>query len=84
MAKTITGTIEFEGNTYEYNVAATKSYKVLKSLATAAEEPARLFSAFDIIFNNKADEYAESLGDSVEKLSELMSAIIAQDAQAKN
>lgn len=76
--------IEYKGHTFEYAPESLKSYKVMKALTNAQKEPARLFDALDIIFDGKADEYAEILGDDLEEMVSLVNAIAESSTQAKN
>lgn len=74
--------VTFDGEEYEYDPAALKSYSVIKAVSNP-NEPMRFFGAFEKIFKGKDVEYAERLGDSIEKMAELV-ALIAEDAGAKN
>lgn len=76
--------IEFEGNKYEYDPSALKKYSVIKALS-GTSDPAGFFAAFDKVFKGKADEYAERLDDSLEKMAELLNAIVVEvGGEAKN
>lgn len=76
--------IEYKGHTFEYDPKFTHSYKTMKALSTAVENPGRLFNALDNIFLDRADEYAELLDDDVNEIIGLVNAIAEKDTDAKN
>lgn len=82
MATKKTVKLEFEGDTYEYDPSALKSYSVVKAVSNP-NEPARFFGAFEKIFAGRDVEYAERLGDSMEDMARLVAAV-AEDAGSKN
>ena len=71
---------EYEGNEYEADSAATKSWRVAKGMVSGG--PA-MFEAFDALFCGRSDEYAERLGDDLMKMAELANAAI-EAAGTKN
>lgn len=76
--------IEFEGTKFEYDASALRKYTVLKALSGSGA-PQDMFTAFDKVFKGKADDYAEKLDDSLEKMAELLNAIVEKEGgEAKN
>ncbi len=74
-------TIEYGGKKIKYDAAAVKSWKMQRKLAAGG---AGMFEALDVILLGKADEIAEVLGDSVEEMTSLLTAIAEKEADAKN
>lgn len=80
MAQKSSFTFEFEGNEYEIDRNATKSWTVIKGLSVGG---ASMFEAFDRLFCGHSDEYAETLGDDLMKVAELANSAI-EEAGSKN
>lgn len=77
-------TIKFHGIEVEYNDNVMKSWKFQRQLASL-EGSAQVFAAADAILDGKADDVAEQLGDDIETMGELLSAIAAElQGEAKN
>ncbi len=74
----MTKTIDFDGATIEYDDAKLNSWSVQKRLVTAAGQ----FEAMDEILCGKSDEVAQRLGDSMERMTELLSRIVAINGNA--
>lgn len=82
MAKARGATIEFDGQEYEYDPTALKSYTVIKAVSDPSN-PKAFFGAFERIFCGNDVEYAERLGDSLEEMARLVAAV-ADAAGSKN
>lgn len=80
MAQKSSFTFEYEGNEYEVDRNAAKSWTVIKGLSTGG--PA-MFAAFDRLFCGRSDEYAAALDDDLMKVAELANAAI-EEAGSKN
>lgn len=70
-------TITHEGVKVAYDPAAFKSWRFTKQLANRATQ----FEAIDVLLCGKSDEVAEQLGDSVEAMAALITAITALEAK---
>lgn len=76
--------IEFEGAKFEYDASALKKYSVIKAISGTGT-PQEFFAAFDKVFKGKADEYADKLDDSFERMAGLLNAIVLKEGgEAKN
>lgn len=82
MAKAQHAKVEFEGQEYEYDPTALKSYSVIKAVSNPSN-PTAFFGAFERIFCGNDVEYAERLGDSLEDMARLVAAV-AEAAGSKN
>ena len=71
--------VEFEGNTYEYDEKALERYSVVEGITLGMENVQGFFWAVREIFAGKSTEYAKRLGDSQAKMGELVAAVF-QDA----
>lgn len=60
-----TAEIAFEGEMFEVNPAAARSYTVIRGVTFGG---AGLFEALDALFAGRTDEYAARLGDDFEQL----------------
>lgn len=77
--------IKFEGETYEYDANALKSWSVQRAIAEQRTDPARMFAAFDRVFCGDADAVAARLGDDMTKVNDLINRCAeAVGAEAKN
>lgn len=77
--------IVFEDAEYEYDPKVAVSYVTMKRVARAAKDPAAFFDVAEAIFAGRDEEYAVMLGDSTEKVGELIAAIISNEGgSAKN
>ena len=77
-------TIKFRDIEVEYNENILRSWKFQRMFASL-EGPAQVFAAADAILDGKADDVAEQLGDDIETMGELLSAITAEiQGEAKN
>lgn len=77
--------IVFEDAEYEYDPREVKSYRNIKRLARAQKDPSAFFDVAESIFAGKDEEYAEQLGNSIDKLGRLVAAIIDHEGEpAKN
>lgn len=76
-----TATVDFNGQKIKYNKSAIKSWKTQRALATPGPG---MYEAVDTILLGKADEVAEALGDDMEEMTALLTAIAEQEAGAKN
>lgn len=74
-------TVEFKGETYEYDPTALKSYAVLKAITNPAN-PAGFFKAIERLFAGHDVEYAEKLGGDFEEIGALITAISEQEGEA--
>lgn len=80
---------QFDGGEYVADSSITESYAKMKKIAAAADKdvssrnPSIVFDVFSLIFGGRDDEYAERLGDSMEKMGELMAAAM-EAINAKN
>jgi hypothetical protein len=78
-------TVQFDGQTFEYDERAPKRWSVQKALALGESDPAGFYGALDKIFAGRSDEYAERLGDESERMLALLDVISkAVGAKAKN
>ena len=78
-------TVQFDGQTFEYDERAPKRWSVQKALALGESDPAGFYGALDKIFAGRSDEYAERLGDDSERMLALLDAVSkAVGAKAKN
>jgi hypothetical protein len=78
-------TVQFDGQTFEYDERAPKRWSVQKALAMGESDPAGFYGALDKIFAGRSDEYAERLGDESERMLALLDVISkAVGAKAKN
>ena len=80
-------TINFEGNAFTYDEAATKKWSVQKGLSMGSTDPAKFYEALDKLLAGRSDEYAETLGDDADKMLDLIKAISEVekgDAEVKN
>lgn len=76
--------IDFEGTKFEYDASSLTKYSVTKAL-TMPNDAEKFYAALDKIFVGKADEVAEKLDDSFEKMQELIAAIYEKlGGEAKN
>lgn len=80
MSKSEEFEFEFDGAAYRADRKATKSWKVVKGMASGG--PA-MFEAFEELFCGRSDEYAEALGDDIMKMAELANAAF-EAAGSKN
>lgn len=71
-------TIEFDGEAVEYDDSQLNRWSVQKKLI----DPAGQFEALDEILCGKSDEVAQRLGDSMERMTELLSRIVAINGNA--
>ena len=77
-------TIEFRGHEFEYDEKVPKSWKFQRALAKMPEQE-QVFFAADAVLLGRADEVAEALGDDIDAMGELLTAITEQvGAPAKN
>lgn len=77
-------TIVFRGIEVEYNERLLKSWKFQRRFA-AAEGAEQVFMTADELLLGKSDEIAEQLGDDIEVMGELLTAIGSKMAgEAKN
>lgn len=74
---------EFEGEGFEVNSDRINSYKTMKAIAKAKDDPACMFTVLEAVFDGKDEDYAERLGGSMEKMGELVAAAI-EAVGAKN
>ena len=78
-------TVQFDGQTFEYDERAPKRWSVQKALALGESDPAGFYGALDKIFAGRSDEYAERLGDESERMLALLDVISkAVGAKAKS
>lgn len=78
-------TVQFDGQTFEYDERAPKRWSVQKALALGESDPAGFYGALDKIFAGRSDEYAERLGDESDRMLALLDVISkAVGAKAKN
>lgn len=84
MQKETLAKVEFNGEEYEYDSAAVKSYKVLKKIARAQSDIGGFFDAFELVFAGRDEEYADKLGNDFEQLGQLLSAAVNNESEAKN
>lgn len=70
-------TITHEGVKVAYDPAAFKSWRFMKSLSHRDTQ----FDAIDILLCGKSDEVAEKLGDSIDAMTSLLTAITALEAK---
>ncbi len=70
-------TITHEGVKVAYDPAAFKSWRFMKSLNSRDTQ----FEAIDILLCGKSDEVAEKLGDSIDAMTSLLTAITALEAK---
>lgn len=79
-------TITVDGIDFEYDETQLKSYRVIKRITSYQRDPAGFFEALDIIFNDRAEEYADKLGGTLEDMSRLVAAVMgaAASGSAKN
>ena len=56
-------TITFEGHEFEYEQREAKSYRNIKRIARAKEDPNVVFDVAESLFCGKDEEYAELLDD---------------------
>ena len=73
---------KFEGATYEYDETALTRYSVIKGVSRFQSDPAGFFDSFAIIFAGHDDEYAERLGDDIEKMAALFAACMEDSGRA--
>ena len=73
----------FEGKTFECVPAMVKNYKVQKAMANGESNPVGMYKAIELVFNGKDEEYADMLGGTIDKLSELYIAAV-EAVGAKN
>lgn len=73
--------IVFEDAEYEYDPKEVKSYRNIKRLARAQKDPSAFFDVAEAIFAGKDEEYAEQLGNDMDKLGSLVAAIIDQEGE---
>lgn len=76
-----TATVEYNGNKIKYDKTAVRSYKVQRALATPGQG---MFDAVDRILLGKSEEVAETLGDDMQEMTALLTAIAELEADAKN
>lgn len=76
-----TATVDFNGKKIKYDKTAVKSFKVQRALATPGPG---MFDAVDRILLGKSEEVAETLGDDMQEMTALLTAIAEQEAEAKN
>ena len=76
-------TFEFEGKKFECVPAAVKNYKVQKAMANGEKNPLGMYNAIELVFNGRDEEYADMLGGTIDKLSELYVAAV-EAVGAKN
>ena len=74
----MTKTNNYEGVVVQYDDVALHKWSVMKQLASGTGT----FDAFDKILCGKADEVAEKLGDSVDKMSDLVNRIATIEGNA--
>lgn len=72
--------IEYEGQTYEYDETCIFSYGWQKQLTS--DDPAKNFRAAERLFCGHDEEVAERLGGSMEAMAELMKAIMGDNGKA--
>ena len=75
-------TLEFDGQEYEYDETALESYSVVEGITLGTEDIAGFFRAVKRIFAGKSTEYAERLGDSQQRMGELVAAVFNDAAEA--
>lgn len=73
-------TIEYEGQTFEYDETCLLSYRWQKQLTS--DDPTKNFRAAERLFCGKDDEVAERLGDTMEGVALLMKEILSQNGRA--
>lgn len=71
---------EFEGSAYEADRRAARSWRFAKGMVSGGRG---MFEAFDALFCGRSDEYAETLGDDMERMGQLAAAAI-EAAGSKN
>lgn len=77
-------TIEFRGIEIEYNEKALTSWKFQRQFASL-DGNLQIFASADALLYGKADEVAEELGDDINTMGELLSAIMDDmTGEAKN
>jgi len=76
--------VEFEGKTFDVDTDAFKSYTVAKWIALAGERADCAFKAFEAIFSGRDEEYADMLGNDVDKMGELLNAALIAVAASKD
>lgn len=76
-----TAMVEFKGKKIKYDKSAIRSWKVQRALVQPGPG---MYEAIDKILLGKADEVAEGLGDDVQEMTALLTAIAEQEADAKN
>jgi len=74
--------IKFRDMTIKYDEKVFKSWKVQRRIAR--EGQTAVFDIADELLYGKADEIAEKLDDDVDVMGELLNAIAAEVAEAKN
>ncbi len=77
--------IKFQGHEIEYDERKPRSWKFQRLVASANENPNAAFEAIDSLLLGRADEISELLGDDVDVMGELATAIINEcGGTAKN
>ena len=77
--------IEFEGQTFEYDETSLKDYAVQKALSLGTEDMPRFFRAIERIFTGKDVEYSEAVGgDITELIKAVFADATAASAEVKN
>lgn len=77
--------ISYEGHDFEYDPKEVLSYKNVKRLSRAKDDVSAFFDVCEAVFAGKDEEYAEILGDDVEKLGELIGLAASNEGRkAKN
>lgn len=76
--------VDFDGNTFEYDADAITSYSVLKAISRVETDPLGYFNAIGLIFMGRDEEYADILGGSAGKIGELYAACAKDNVEAKN
>lgn len=75
-------TITFEGHEFEYEQREAKSYRNIKRIARAKEDPNVVFDVAESLFCGKDEEYAELLDDDFGKFGELIGAVFTNEGEA--
>lgn len=68
--------VKFEGHEYEYDAKAVKSYTLFRQISRLAEDPGGFFDGMSRLFCGHDVEYAQQLGDDIDKMGELISAVM--------
>ena len=73
--------IEFEGQTFEYDETALERYSVIEGITLGVEDMSGFFRSLRAIFAGNSTKYAAMLGDSQIKMGELVAAVFSDAAE---